>query len=102
MVHSFDWKCQPIFLRLLVRSSSGSSSAGISKVDGRGGSLLRALPGVRRTGWFWDEGLARGGDEVECVCGGSVVVDSGGGASRKGGWDTGAESSRLLAGWDAD
>lgn len=48
----------PIFLLLLLRPSSNSSSEGISNIDGRSGRPLRALPGVR---WpeprFRDEGV---------------------------------------------
>lgn len=37
-----------IFLLLLLRGSAGTSSEGMSYVEGRCGRELRALPGVRR------------------------------------------------------
>lgn len=65
-----------ILLLLLLRGTSGSSSKGISYVEGRGGTTFRALPGVR-SGWlpvcdsgcdvFGGKGVAVLG--AGCVCG---------------------------------
>lgn len=59
------------FLLLLLRSCAGASSTGMSYGEGRSGSLLRALPGVRRIlpsacGSFDVGGVAVGGAVSVC------------------------------------
>lgn len=71
----------PILLRLPLRPRSNASSSGMSNVEGRSGSELRAPPGVRSCPLSCDGGSCLSGDNKGCC----VFSEGEGGCGAAGG-----------------